>query len=177
MSSGNPAKRGWDPIQTGIAVNPRTPMAREFLASDGRRHHYRYRTAQRAVKCEAFGNRLYDGVALTFEDGSMHLSFKRKDRAAVRDWRHVQAIKNEVAGPDREAIEIYPPENNLVDASNEYHLWVLPPGMQSPLGFEGGAALMPEVDMMDHAAYRQGGSPGARQRRWEDGIPTGLGRE
>ena len=113
-------------------------------------------------------------MALTFEDGSIHLSFKRNDRAPVRDWRHFQAIKNSVAGPEREAIEIFP-KNNLVDAANEYHLFVLPPGMESPLGFEGGAALLGAADHHDHARYRQGGPPGGRQRAWEEGIPTGLG--
>lgn len=173
---GNPAKQGWDPIRVG-AVNTQTPMAHAFVATEGRRHHYVYREPQRAVECVAFGNRLYDGLALTFEDGSMHLSFKRKDRAAVRDWRHFQAIKNEVAGPEREGIEIYPPESELVDAANEYHLWILPPDARLPVGFAvEGPQLLPAADEMDYAAYRTGGRPGGRQRGWEDGIPTGLGR-
>jgi hypothetical protein len=173
--SGNPAKAAWDPIRIG-EVNPQTPMAVAFAESGGLQHHYRYRTPRPAVSVKAFYNRLYNGVILEFEDGSMHLSFKRNDRAAVRDWRHVQAIKNSVAGPEREAIEIYPPESDLVDASNEYHLWVLPPDRVSPLGLAG-QGLADEHDGMDHAAYRQGGSPGARQRGWEQGIPTGLGKE
>jgi hypothetical protein len=172
--SGNPAKRGWDPITVGPA-NPMNPMARAFHATDGAEHHYAYRTPLRAIEIRAFGNRLYDGAVLTFEDGSMHLSFKRKDRSAIRDWRHFQAIKNEVAGPEREAIEIFPAESELMDAANEYHLWVLPANMQSPLGLTG-RGLLDATDNMDHAAYRQGGPPGARQRGWEPGIPTGLGR-
>ena len=177
MPSRNPARAGWDPITVTSAINPRTPMARAFAETGGRGHHYHYRTLIPAIKCEAFGNRLYDGVALTFEDGSMHLSFKRRDRAAVRDWRHFQAIKNEVAGPEREAIEVFPPESELVDASNEYHLWVLPPDQQSPLGLTGARALGGPVDTMDYALYRHGGPSGARQRAWEADIPTGLGRE
>jgi len=170
--SGDPRKRAWDPIQV-VEANPQSPMVKAFLESDGRRHHYIYRQPQRAVECQAFGNRLYNGVALTFEDGSMHLSFKRNDRSAIRDWRHIQAIKNSVAGPDREAVEVFPPEWNLVDAANEWHLWVLPPDMQSPLGFGGGRAVGEPYEGMDHAAYRQGGLPGGRQREWEPGLPTG----
>lgn len=178
--TGNPAHASWDsltviPVTFGdhrLAVNVRTPMIRTFLESGGRKHHYRYRSPQPATAAAAFANRLYDGVVLTFEDGSMHLSFKRKDRSAIRDWRHFQAIKNEIAGPDREAIEIFPPEWNLIDAANEYHLWVLPEGQGSPLGLEGRGVGEP-ADQMDHASYRQGGSPGARQRAWEDGLPTG----
>lgn len=176
--TGNPAKRSWDPIRF-LDPNPEMPMYKAFAESGGRKHHYQYREPQRAVEIRSFGNRLYNGTALVFEDGSMHMSFKRNDRSAVRDWRHFQAIKNSVAGPEREAIEIFPPESALVDAANEYHLWVLPEGMQSPLGFdnEGGAALLNAYDGMDHAAYRRGGPPGSRQRGWEPGIPTGLGLE
>lgn len=165
--------KGWDPIKRGPA-NPQSAMVKEFLESDGRKHFYTYRTDQPAVDCIAFGNRLYDGVALVFKDTSMHLSFKRRDRAAVRDWRHFQAIKNEVAGHDREAVEVFPAEMNLVDAANEYHLWVLPEGMMSELGFAGIAEINDQQDDMDHAAYRRGGKPGAVQRAFEDGIPTGL---
>jgi hypothetical protein len=176
--SGNPAKTGWDPLVVRQPVNPATPMAQKFEQSNGLLHHYNYRTPMLATECWAFGNRLYDGIALTFLDESMHLSFKRKDRTAVRDWRHFQAIKNEVAGPDREAIEIFPPESQLYDAANEYHLWVLPPGQQSSLGMAvptDEPAVIPPYDQMDNASYRQGGAPGARQRPWEAGIPTGLG--
>lgn len=174
--SGNPAKGAWDPLAVGPAKREGAQgMAQAFFETGGHLHHYAYRTPMRAVECLAFHNRLYNGWALVFEDESMHLSFKRNDRSAVRDWRHFQAIKNEVAGREREAIEIFPPESNLVDAANEYHLWVLPPDQMSPLGFAGSRALHEPVDNMDHAAYRTGGSPGSRQREWQPGIPTGLG--
>jgi len=172
---GNPARQSWDPIKIGT-VNPADRVYRKFIESDGREHFYNYRTKQRAVSIVAFYNRLYNGTALEFEDGSMHIDFKRNDRAAVRDWRHFQAIKNSVAGPEREAIEIFPPESALMDAANQYHLWVLPEGQWSPLGFEA-REVGGEFDGMDHARYRQTGVPGGRQRPWEEGIPTGLGSE
>jgi len=183
--SGNPAKAAWEPLTIGPAANPghteenAQGMAGAFYATGGMKHWYRYREGgqQPATACLAFHNRLYNGFALVFEDGAMHLSFKRNDRAAVRDWRHFQAIKNEVAGPEREAIEIFPPESNLFDGANEYHLWVLPEGMGVPLGLDGPATLLDAVENHDHAAYRQGGRSGARQRGWEEGLPTGLGIE
>lgn len=153
-------------------------MAGAFYASHGRKHWYSYREHKDAVTCLAFYNRLYNGFALVFEDTSMHLTFKRNDRAAVRDWRHFQAIKNEVAGPEREAVEIFPPESELVDSANEYHLFVLPDGQMSPLGFEHDEPqLMDATSTHDHAQYRQGGKSGWVQRGWEEGIPTGLGRK
>jgi hypothetical protein len=151
-------------------------MAQAFYESGGRKHFFVYRTPMPATKCLGFRNRLYNGFALVFEDGSMHLSFKRNDRAAVRDWRHFQAIKNEVAGPEREAIEIFPPESMLVDAANEYHLFVLPESQMSPLGFIERAVAEQVQDSTvhhDHALYRQTGQSGYRQRPWEPGLPTG----
>lgn len=176
---GNPARASWDPLKVGPAPHQHDKgMAHAFYESQGYQHWYSYRTPQNAIRVLAFHNRLYNGFALVFVDTSMHLSFKRNDRAAVRDWRHFQAIKNEVAGPEREAIEIFPPESELVDGANEYHLWVLPEGSWSPLGFvHGEPQLIDETDNMDYARYRTGGPPGARQRGWEEGIPTGLGRQ
>jgi hypothetical protein len=55
----------------------------------------------------------------------LHLSIKTNDRAPHHDWRDFQRIKNELIGPEFEAIEIYPAESRLVDTSNQYHLWVL----------------------------------------------------
>lgn len=64
-----------------------------------------------------------------------HLSVKRRDKAAFHDWREMQQIKNAICGPEREAVELYPAESRLVDTSNQYHLWVLPKGMQYPFGY------------------------------------------
>ena len=69
----------------------------------------------------------------------LQLSVHTHTRGAIgaHDWRHFQRIKNELAGPEREAVEIYPPESQLVDTSNEFHLWVLPEGMVLPFGMRG----------------------------------------
>jgi hypothetical protein len=52
------------------------------------------------------------------------LSIKTLDRQPRHDWRDLQRIKNEVVGPEYDAIEIFPAESKLVDTSNQYHLWV-----------------------------------------------------
>lgn len=64
------------------------------------------------------------------------LSIRREDRAPVRSWRDMQRVKDEIAGPDREAVEIFPADARLVDTANQYHLWVMPPGTRVPFGFE-----------------------------------------
>jgi len=87
------------------------------------------------AKCDYYVNDLYQvevGPALggLFE---LQINIRRRDGAAmVRDWRHFQQIKNEVVGPEREAIEVYPAESRKVDTCNKHHLWVLPEGQCVP---------------------------------------------
>ena len=46
-------------------------------------------------------------------------------------WREAQRIKDELLGPTVTAIEVYPPQAEIVDAADMYHLW----GLYHPLGF------------------------------------------
>lgn len=73
----------------------------------------------------------------------MVLGIHTRTRSTVgaHDWRHFQRIKNEMAGPEREAVEIYPPESQLVDSANEYWLWVLPEGESLNFGFRDGRVV------------------------------------
>ena len=66
----------------------------------------------------------------------IHLSIKRLDRAAIHDWRDLQRIKNELVGPEHEAVELYPAESRLTDTSNQYHLWCsADPTFRYPFGW------------------------------------------
>lgn len=56
----------------------------------------------------------------------------------IHNWRHLQRIKNELFGPEREAVELYPAESRLVDTTNSYWLWVMPEGKRIDLGHFGG---------------------------------------
>lgn len=80
-------------------------------------------------------NHLYVVSVKDMDSGLTWLSIRRTDRKPIRDWRHFQRIKNELCGPDREAVELYPAESRLVDEANQYHLWVLPAGERVPFGF------------------------------------------
>lgn len=72
----------------------------------------------------------------------VHLSLKRRDKAAFDDWRHKQEIKNMLVGPEYEGLELYPAESRLVDTANQYHLWVLrEEGYRLPFGFHERAVL------------------------------------
>jgi hypothetical protein len=66
----------------------------------------------------------------------IHLSIKRVDREPIHDWRDLQRIKNELVGPEHEAVELYPAESRLVDSANQYHLWVMADNVARwPFGF------------------------------------------
>jgi hypothetical protein len=56
-----------------------------------------------------------------------HLVIRRIDEQPCRDWQMFQAIKNEVVGPEYEAVEIYPAQSRIMDVGNLYHLWILAP--------------------------------------------------
>ena len=72
------------------------------------------------------------------------ISIHRRDRKPIRDWRHMQSIKNDIAGDETEAIELYPAESRLMDTSNEFWLWCLPPGERIGVGFPNRTVATPE---------------------------------
>lgn len=78
----------------------------------------------------------------------VHLSIKRHDRGPVHDWRDLQRIKNEILGPDVEAVELYPAEVRKVDGANQYHLWAFP-GYRFPFGQQFREVCTPEENAAD----------------------------
>lgn len=47
-------------------------------------------------------------------------------------WAHKQRIKNELCGHFMTAYEVFPSEENLIDAADMYWLWVLPETVENP---------------------------------------------
>ena len=93
----------------------------------------------------------------------LHLSIKRNDREVIHDWRDLQRIKNEVVGPECEAVELYPAESRLVDAANQYHLYALTsPAHRFPFGFN---------ERLVAGDVESQTMPGAKQRRF-DTLPA-----
>ncbi len=118
---------------------------------------------------ETWVNDVYDCIVTHSPEGPTHLSIKRLDRAPIRNWRHFQQIKNEVVGEDREAVEIYPAEDRLVDNANQYHLWVLPADLVVPLGFDGG---MVTLDPHDVETFNRNPDK-SRQEPLQEGLTIG----
>lgn len=84
-------------------------------------------------------NNLYTVISTVelFPLGALiHLSIKRNGREQIHSWRDLQHIKNELIGPEYEAVELYPAESRRVDSANQYHLYVLPKsGQRWPFGY------------------------------------------
>lgn len=68
----------------------------------------------------------------------MQINIRRRNGKVIfRDWRDFQEIKNQLAGPECEGVEIYPAESRKTDTSNKYHIWVcLDPNMRVPFGWQ-----------------------------------------
>lgn len=50
------------------------------------------------------------------------------DRRTPISWDELQSVKNEVFGEDAWAIEVYPPESEVVDEAPFRHLWLVESG-------------------------------------------------
>jgi hypothetical protein len=88
---------------------------------------------------ELWGNSQVTVSVHRFDDAHIELSYHRRDRAPIRDWRVGQRIKNEICGPEWEGVELYPAESRLVDQANEYHIWCVP--QRWPLGYDERAVM------------------------------------
>lgn len=56
----------------------------------------------------------------------IQLGISSHDGCARHDFRDMQAIKNQLAGPECEAFELYPAESRLLDPSNYYSIFAFP---------------------------------------------------
>ncbi len=67
-----------------------------------------------------------DRVFGTLRGGMVQIGISSFDGTARHDWRDFQAIKNQLAGEETEAFELYPAESRLLDPSNYYTIWAFP---------------------------------------------------
>ena len=73
------------------------------------------------------------------ECACVHISVKTLKKQPLHDWRDLQQIKNDLIGPEHEAVELYPAESRLIDTANQYHLWAsTDPNYRFPVGWSEG---------------------------------------
>jgi hypothetical protein len=68
----------------------------------------------------------------------VHLWIQRHDGDMVRSWADMQRIKNELVGPNRVGVEVFPPVKELLDQANIAHIWVMPEGFVLPFTLKRG---------------------------------------
>ena len=90
---------------------------------------------QRMASMQYYENDSYC-VDVRYNPPFVHLDIRRLDGSDCKNWRELQQIKNEIIGPEHEAVELFPAESRLVDTANQYHLWVhVSPDYRFPFGF------------------------------------------
>lgn len=73
----------------------------------------------------AHRNKVFSVLDRTLENGVRHLAIS--SLSGIRPaWGEMQRIKDELAGCDKTAVEVYPPATEIVDQANMFHIWVLP---------------------------------------------------
>ncbi len=99
---------------------------------------------------EVWLNSIYQVFVYRSEDWPkmIHLSIKTHDRSAIRDWRDLQRIKNELCGTTCEGVELFPAESRMTDLANQFHLWVLEPGEEFPFGWDDGRVVSTDPEIM-----------------------------
>lgn len=78
----------------------------------------------------AHRNRVFSVLDRTLANGVRHLAVTSLSQERPT-WWEMQRIKNEIAGEDATAVEVYPPHAEVVDGADMFHIWVLP----APLAF------------------------------------------
>ena len=148
--------RSWQPMR------PATPIRSTTAVEAAKTRPDVAKAMEELAKQEVWANDRYVAVvSRDYDDGEVSMiSFHRRDRGALVDWRHKQMIKNDIAGPGRWAMELFPPEEHKTDQANQSWLQVMPPGFDPPFGLRGRHVEAPG----------EGEDVGQRQRAFEPGT-------
>ena len=133
------AEKRWQPLQRA-KLSPTTP---EYVIETMKLSGQSYEKvladiAHEEANCEYWLNDIYQvEIERKPELQVARINIRRRDGKPIfRDWRHFQAIKNQLIGDECEAVELYPAESRKVDSSNKYHLWgSTDPTFRFPLGY------------------------------------------
>ena len=83
---------------------------------------------------EAWANDLYAVLVRPVDTrwGKVHHLAIRTASNLEPPWRDKQRIKDEIFGALSSAVEVMPPDDEVVDQADMYHIWVLPDGFELP---------------------------------------------
>lgn len=126
----------WTPFERRVAIPPgRATIERVAQITGLPADDVEQAMHEHDADMEIWANSRYQ-VLVHRTHNPVWLSIKRIDQEVIHSWRDLQRIKNELIGPEFDALEIYPAEDKLVDQANQYHLWVFTDGRRLPFGFQ-----------------------------------------
>jgi hypothetical protein len=116
------------------AANERSEVCKPLLMVDGHEPPAKQHPTVAREADEQWTNDLYVVLVRRWDKdlvfgtggGMIQIGISAHDGTARHDWRHFQAIKNQIAGPEVEGFELYPAESRLLDPSNYFTLWCFP---------------------------------------------------
>jgi hypothetical protein len=73
----------------------------------------------------AHRNAVFSVLVRYVRGGVVHLAVSSLTQVRPT-WPEMQRIKDELAGSDATAVEVYPPQSEIIDEADMYHIWVLP---------------------------------------------------
>lgn len=151
-------------------------VARARLISAKLKKSYKWVPLTLVAPADAYGgetwmNPWYEVRVVRHSDGWLldngpwlRIGIACNDGEARHDWRVFQRIKNQVAGPEWWALELYPAESQLIDPSNYFILYAAP---SLPFGNRYGRVLAGPANSM---APQRGWHPDDEPREVRDGI-------
>ena len=90
-----------------------------------------YQVLSRMVNTKQFGTVEHVAISRLHDPNVPTISMGGIDAIG---WNEKMMIKNELFGEDRFAIEVYPKQDNLIDITDTYHLWVFNKKYDMPFG-------------------------------------------
>lgn len=123
-------------MQVVVDDNGRRSIHREAPSERWKPMRFVGRWTQDGHNYESWENSLYYAAVERFNDGFpigggeyVRIGITAIDETARHDWREFQWAKNDICGPEWEAVELYPAESRLLDPSNWFYLWCVPSGV------------------------------------------------
>jgi hypothetical protein len=160
------------PLERAIPLPPSEALITETMTLLGVSRRRAIAVMQReTAKADLWRNDVYQVQRRVVPDDEkglefpmIHLNIRRIDGEPIlRDWRDFQEIKNQLVGPECEAVELYPAESRKVDTSSKYHLWCFAdPANGWPFGWTRRDVIEPTTS----------DEPGMKQRPGANGDQT-----
>lgn len=86
-------------------------------------------------QCDVHKNNVFSVLKRDAGGGVVHLAVSSLSGRRP-SWHEMQRIKDELAGKEATAVEVYPPHSEIVDGADMFHLWVLPEPLPFSLWME-----------------------------------------